>query len=75
MNKQSACPCGAQWYEANKGNVGITRYRKSKYGCDGGYSVTCTRCGRVGQRGRTQADAFSKWEAGLFRYGPLKEKV
>ena len=39
----------------------------------GGWSVVCTRCGRVGERGHTQAEAKAKWDAGLFKYGPLKE--
>lgn len=45
----------------------------SKYASDGGWSVVCTRCGRVGERGHTQAEAKAKWDAGLFKYGPLKE--
>lgn len=35
--------------------------------------MVCTRCGRVGERGHTQAEAKVKWDAGLFKYGPLKE--
>lgn len=72
-----ACTCGAAPYDAEKrphGKVGLARYRKSsKYAWDGGWSVVCTRCGRVGERGSTQIEAKSKWNARLYRYGPLKE--
>lgn len=50
----TACSCGAVPYDPDvrpKGQVGLTRYRKSKYGKDGGWSVVCTRCGCVGERG------------------------
>lgn len=70
-----ACLCGAVPYDAEKhphGAVGLTRYRKSKYASDGGWSVVCTCCGRVGERGRTQIDAKARWNAHRFRYGPLK---
>lgn len=71
------CTCGAMPYDAEKrphGKVGLTRYRKSsKYAWDGGWSVVCTRCGRVGERGSTQIEAKSKWNARLYKYGPLKE--
>lgn len=57
------------------GMVGLTRYRKSnRYANDGGWSVVCTRCGRVGERGSTQIDAKARWNAHRFRYGPLKEE-
>ena len=55
------------------GAGGLIRYRKSKYGNDGGYSVGCTRCGRLGARGRTQVDALAHWMGQTFKYGPLKE--
>ena len=46
------CTCGAMPYDAEKrpkGKVGLTCYRKSsRYASDGGWSVVCTRCGRVG---------------------------
>ena len=71
------CTCGAMPYDAEKRpkvKVGLARYRKSsRYAKDGGWSVVCTRCGRVGERGHTQAEAKAKWDAGLFKYGPLKE--
>lgn len=73
-----ACTCGAMPYDAEKrpkGKVGLTRYRKSsRYTSDGGWSVVCTRCGRVGERGSTQIDAKTRWNAHRFRYGPLKEE-
>lgn len=57
------------------GTVGLTKYRKSsRYAADGGWSVVCTRCGRVGERGSTQIDAKARWNAHRFRYGPLKEE-
>lgn len=59
----TACSCGAVPYDPDvrpKGQVGLTRYRKSKYGKDGGWSVVCTRCGCVGERGRTQIDAADR---------------
>lgn len=72
------CTCGAMPYDAEKrpkGKVGLTRYRKSsRYASDGGWSVVCTRCGRVGERGGTQIDAKARWNAHRFRYGPLKEE-
>lgn len=70
------CPCGAMVLvpkNCTSNSVGLTRYRKSKYASDGGWSVVCTRCGRVGERGHTQAEAKAKWDAGLFKYDPLKE--
>ena len=71
------CTCGAMPYDAEKrphGRVGLPRYRKSsRYAKDGGWSVVCTRCGRVGERGSTQIEAKSKWNARLYKYGPLKE--
>lgn len=71
------CTCGAMPYDAEKrphGRVGLTRYRKSsRYAKDGGWSVVCTRCGRVGERSSTQIEAKSKWNARLYKYGPLKE--
>lgn len=72
----TACSCGAVPYDPDvrpKGQVGLTRYRKSKYGKDGGRSVVCTRCGCVGERGRTQIDAADRWDARQLKYGPLKE--
>lgn len=72
-----ACVCGAEPYDPEErphGAVGLTRYRKSRYGSDGGYSVTCCRCGRVGERGRTQTDAALKWSGHLYKYGPLREE-
>ena len=72
------CTCGAMPYDAEKrphGRVGLTRYRKSsRYAKDGGWSVVCTRCGRVGERGSTQIEAKARWNAHRFRYGPLKEE-
>ena len=71
------CTCGAMPYDAEKrphGRVGLTSYRKSsRYAKDGGWSVVCTRCGRVGERGSTQIEAKSKWNARLYKYGPLKD--
>ncbi len=72
----TACSCGAVPYDPDvrpKGQVGLTRYRKSKYGKDGGWSVVRTRCGCVGERGRTQIDAADRWDARQLKYGPLKE--
>lgn len=72
----TACSCGAVPYDPDvrpKGQVGLTRYRKSKYGKDGGWSVVCTRCGCVGERGRTQIDAADRRDARQLKYGPLKE--
>ena len=72
----TACSCGAVPYDPDvrpKGQVGLTRYHKSKYGKDGGWSVVCTRCGCVGERGRTQIDAADRWDARQLKYGPLKE--
>lgn len=72
----TACSCGAVPYDPDvrpKGQVGLTRYRKSKYGKDGGWSVVGTRCGCVGERGRTQIDAADRWDARQLKYGPLKE--
>lgn len=54
----TACSCGAVPYDPDvrpKGQVGLTRYRKSKYGKDGGWSVVCTRCGCVGERVHTRS--------------------
>lgn len=71
------CTCGAMPYDAEKrpkGKVGLTRYRKSsRYASDGGWSVVCTRCGRVGERSSTQIDAKARWNAKRYKYGPLKE--
>jgi len=72
------CVCGAPPYDPERhphGAVGLTRYRKSKYGSDGGYSIVCCRCGRVGERGRTVADAVARWDGHLYKYGPLKEET
>lgn len=72
-----ACLCGAVPYDAEKhlhGAVGLTRYRKSKYASDGGWSVVCARCGRVGERDHTQVGAKNKWNLRRLRYGPLKEE-
>lgn len=73
------CVCGAPPYDPERhphGTVGLTRYRKSKYGSDGGYSIVCCcRCGRVSERGRTNADAVAKWDGHLYKYGPLKEET
>lgn len=72
------CTCGAVPYDAEKrpkGKVGLARYRKSsRYARDGGWSVICTRCGRVGERGSTQIDAKARWNATRYKYGPLKEE-
>ncbi len=72
-----ACVCGAMPCDPEKrphGRVGLTRYRKSsKYASDGGWSVVCTKCGRVGERGSTQIDAKARWNARRYKYGPLKE--
>lgn len=78
-NNSDVCPCvcGALPHGVGvrtDGTVGLTRYRKSKYASDGGWSVVCTRCGRVGERGSTQIDAKARWNAHRFRYGPLKEE-
>ena len=70
------CPCGVMILVppgCTSDSVGLTRYRKSKYGKDGGWSVVCTRCGCVGERGRTQIDAADRWDARQLKYGPLKE--
>ena len=71
------CTCGAMPYDAEKrpkGKVGLARYRKSsRYAKDGGWSVVCTCCGRVGERGSTQIDAKARWNAKRYKYGPLKE--
>ena len=72
------CTCGAMPYDAEKrpkGKVGLARYRKSsRYAKDGGWSVVCTRCGRVGERGSTQIDAKARWNAKRYKYVPLKEE-
>ena len=61
--------------ETPEGKVGLARYRKSsRYAKDGGWSVVCTRCGRVGERGSTQIDAKARWNAKRYKYGPLKEE-
>lgn len=84
LDEKARCICGAETYDPEKhphGAVGLIRYRKSKYGNDGGYSVGCTRCGRLGARGRTQVDARGRtqvdarahWAEQTFKYGPLKE--
>lgn len=76
LGKEARCLCGAETYDPEKrphGAVGLIRYRKTKHAQDGGYSVGCTCCGRLGERGNTQADALSRWLAGRFKYGPLKE--
>lgn len=72
-----ACLCGAVPYDAEKrlhGAVGLIKYRKSKYAQDGGWSVGCARCGRLGERGNTQIDAKARWNAHRYKYGPLKEE-
>lgn len=77
LDEQARCACGAMPYDPEKhphGTVGLIRYRKSKYGNDGGYSVGCTRCGRLGARGRTQLDALTHWVWQTYKYGPLKEE-
>lgn len=71
-----ACTCGAAPYDPEKrpgGKVGLTKYRKSRYASDGGWSVVCARCGRVGERSSTQIEAKAKWNARRYKYGPLKE--
>lgn len=76
LDEKARCVCGAETYDPEKrphGAVGLIRYRKSKYGNDGGYSVGCTRRGRLGARGRTQVDALAHWMGQTFKYGPLKE--
>lgn len=56
-NNSDVCPCtcGALPHGVGvrtDGTVGLTKYRKSsRYAADGGWSVVCTRCGRVGERG------------------------
>lgn len=70
------CTCGALPYGVGVKTdevVGLTRYHKSKYARDGGWSVVCTKCGRVGERGSTQIDAKARWNARRYKYGPLKE--
>ena len=70
------CACGALPYDPKKrpnGKVGLTKYRKSKYASDGGWSVVCARCGRVGERDHTQIGAADKWSLRRYKYGPLKE--
>lgn len=71
------CTCGALPYGVGvktDRTVGLTRCRKSsRYAKDGGWSVVCTRCGRVGERGSTQIDAKARWNAKRYKYGPLKE--
>lgn len=57
------CACGAMPYDPERhphGAVGLTRYRKSKYGHDGGYSVTCCRCGSVSGA----APLRTRWQSG-----------
>lgn len=79
-NNSDVCPCtcGALPQGVGvrtDGTVGLTKYRKSsRYASDGGWSVVCTRCGRVGERGSTQIEAKARWNAHRFRYGPLKEE-
>ena len=73
------CTCGAMPYDAEKRPTSHRRWRTccscgSRYASDGGWSVVCTRCGRVGERGSTQIDAKARWNAHRFRYGPLKEE-
>ena len=73
-NNSDVCPrtCGALPHGVGvrtDGTVGLTKYRKSsRYAADGGWSVVCTRCGRVGERGSTQIDAKARWNAHRFRY-------
>lgn len=70
------CACGAMPYNPEhhpKGQVWLVRFRKSKHANDGGWSVVCTRCGRVGERDRTQIGAADKWQLQRYKYGPLKE--
>mgnify|MGYP007047953028 CR=1 FL=1 len=72
-----ACTCGAVPYDPEKrpnGKVGLTKYRKSKCARDGGWSVVCASCGRVGERDYTQIGAIDKWNLRRFKYGPLKEE-
>ena len=67
LDEKARCVCGAETYDPEKrphGAVGLIRYRKSKYGNDGG---------RLGARGRTQVDALAHWMGQAFKYGPLKE--
>lgn len=68
------CTCGAVPYDAEKrpkGKVGLTRYRKSsRYANDGGWSVVCTRCGRVGEPGDCPTDACARWEGRRYRHEP-----
>lgn len=72
------CTCGALPYGVGvktDRTVELTRYRKSSgYAKDGGWSVVCTCCGRVGERGSTQIDAKARWNAKRYKYGPLKEE-
>ena len=46
LEEKAGCICGAETYDPEKrphGAVGLIRYRKSKFGNDGGYSVGCAR--------------------------------
>lgn len=53
------CTCGALPHGVGvrtDGTVGLTKYRKSsRYASDGGWSVVCTCCGRVGERSRCRS--------------------
>lgn len=54
----TACSCGAVPYDPDVRPKG---------------QVGLTRCGCVGERGRTQIDAADRWDARRLKYGPLKE--
>lgn len=67
LDEKARCVCGAETYDPEKrphGAVGLIRYRKSKYGNDGGYSVGCTRCGR---RVRVAGHRLTHWHTGWGR--------
>lgn len=61
------CVCGAmpRNEEFPDGQVALLRRRKTN-----GYFVVCTRCGRVGERGTSPADACARWEGR--RYAPYR---
>lgn len=71
------CTCGAVPYNPENrphGAVGLIYYRRCRHSNDTGWSVVCTRCGRVGERDRTPLGAAEKWNVKRLRYGPLKEE-
>ena len=60
------CECGA----AGVPNVGIVRFRAKSPG--GQFAVGCTRCGRVGQHGRTVKQAANNWASHQYAFGPAR---